>query len=108
MDDTSKKIRYAKNYGKIFREPTPCFIGRSDDTERLYKLEENRTQLIKEIAKEYQRLWTKRFGTEIDLWEEAIPQVLFDTLESMIGGHRAARAYIKYLEEKELKDESGT
>jgi len=57
--------------------PTNCFIGQSDETEKLYKLEKNRSIAINAAAEELKKVLNK-----VDYWHEAMPAALFAVLES--------------------------
>ena len=74
-------------------EPRAIMISRYEETERLYTLEHRRNELIKKCAKE----WMKVQECPADeFWERAIPQALFDILDSFGGGEVAAAAYLEH------------
>ena len=65
-------------------------IGRSEESDRLYALEEERNTIIKKCAEE----WSKLTDTpKEDYWTVAIPTALLDLLESF--GVDEARAACK-------------
>lgn len=73
-------------------KPSPIFIA--DGAKKLYKLEEKRAELIREIAKE----WSKVCEVpEHEFWTRAIPQAVYDTLGAY--GHEtsllAAEAHLE-------------
>ena len=74
-------------------KPRAYNIGRSAKTKKLYDLEEQRSQAIQKCAREWLVVVDKPSS---DFWSVAIPQVLFDTLESFVGGLEAAQAYVEY------------
>jgi len=61
----------------IIKIPKATFIGSSDETEKLYQLEQKINKLILEHANEL-----KRLGFGIDYWNELIPQSLIDILNN--------------------------
>ncbi len=85
-----------------FLWPRPMYIERSAETERLYKTEERRTKAILLCAKELQKLLNSR-GHHLDFWVEALPQVLFDILETFEGSaaYRAAKVFVDNHEKKD-------
>ena len=74
------------------KEPGQYRIGRNDETERLYELEDRLHQAVKAAAAE----WLKVTGEEGDLWSRGVAQALFDLLGSMQGGEEAARAFVAF------------
>jgi hypothetical protein len=59
--------------------PRSIFIGRGDDTQKLYGLEEKRKVLIQKCAEELQKLDIHE--NMADFWNCAMPQALYDVLE---------------------------
>jgi hypothetical protein len=72
--------------------PGPYRIGRNEETERLYDLEEQLHAAVKACATE----WLKVTKEDGDLWHRGIAQALFDLLGSMQGGEEAARAFVAF------------
>lgn len=66
--------------------PATIRIERGSATERLYKLEERRAELMKDIAREWLKVCrpdlAKNDAQDFELWTRAIPQTLLDTLEA--------------------------
>lgn len=78
----------------------PRLIRIGSSAQKLYNLEYKRSELIKECAKEWNKLASKHFGfdPEESIWKRAIPQVLFDILESFerSSSQLAAQAYLEH------------
>ena len=66
--------------------PRAIFISHNEDTEKLYELEAQRQNLIREIAEEWKRVQKKVNNIDVDIWKEAIPQALYDMLGSYGSG----------------------
>lgn len=70
--------------------PRHYYIGRHEETERLYQLEGTRSIAIRDVADEYAKVrgdgwsshtqWDSREGG--NYYQKTLPQVLFDTLNS--------------------------
>lgn len=75
-------------------KPSSQFVGRGDDTERLYGLERLRNDTILKCAVE----WSAICGvSDVEHWTRAVPQALFDTLSSF-GPRYAIAAAVAFLE----------
>lgn len=59
-------------------------IGRSDDTERLYQLEEKRDKAIRAAAEELLKVLLQfgAVGADARYFQDALPEALFNTLEA--------------------------
>lgn len=75
-----------------YRKPFKTFIG--SEARKLYRLEEKRNKLIIDTATELMNV----LGFT-ELWKEAIPQTLYDTLESF-DQEAAKLAAIAFLESR--------
>jgi hypothetical protein len=65
------------------REPTTGKIYRDERSEKLYRLESKRNDALRACAEELQVVWPKVWGQTLDsLWDDAMPQAIFDLLES--------------------------
>jgi hypothetical protein len=64
------------NYARI---PSPVRIGRSDETEELYRLEAERNRAINAVADERGKLANH---SKDGRWTHTMPQALLDVLES--------------------------
>ena len=76
--------------------PQRTFISAGKTSERLYKLEDKRSEAIKACAEE----WAKLMKVPEDrYWEQTLPQALFDTLESyeVAAAAIAAEQFLKQL-----------
>lgn len=74
--------------------PSPIVMGASDA--KLYRLEKMRNDLIDSCAEE----WSKRIGIDKSMyWTHAIPQALFDLLDSYGSAYSIAAA-VAYLESR--------
>lgn len=73
----------------------PEFIGRNDDTDKLYEKEHELSQQILSIAK-----WRTEHFKE-SFWTEALPQVLLNALNSFDpnASEVAAKSYLSKQEE---------
>ena len=75
-------------------------IPRDDESsEKLYRLEEKRNELIKRCAEE----WLKIVGlTKQDFWTKALPTALFDLLESfdLNASKAACEFFLKFHAER--------
>lgn len=74
--------------------PTLPHIGRNDDTEKLYAIEHERSEIIKKNGKELAKILGH---TEEEFWEKTMPEVLASTLDSYAPptGIAAALGYLK-------------
>ena len=90
------------------RTPAAWFFGTAQ-APRLYAIEERRSQLMRKCAKVWITAWNECFAkrmegvepideSDSDFWGVAMPQVLFDTLESYAPSvaRRAAVAWLQY------------
>lgn len=78
-------------------KPGRIYIGKSEQTEKLYELERRRGEAIRATATEWARFMREaRGGDELDFWGEAMPQQLFDILDTYADG--AVEAAIAFLE----------
>jgi hypothetical protein len=66
---------------KSYRKPRRNFIGRSKATEKLYRLEEKRSEIIKLCVEEYMKVTTSD-SDPMAFWAIGMPQGLFDVLEA--------------------------
>ena len=79
---------------KVYIEPGSHFISRSDETEKLYRLEEKRNVAIKDCATEWAKI---NAVPQEEFWTQSLPQALFDLLQSFDSkaAEMAALAYLK-------------
>jgi len=79
--------------------PTIMMIGRGPDTEKLYKLERQRQDIIGRCAKEWAEVMEV---PESEFWKRSLPQQLFDILESWerASAVAAAEAFLAYAKDK--------
>lgn len=93
-----EKIYLKEGYIK----PRTIMISRSRETEKLYNLEDKTHTFMRECAKE----WSKYLGINKGMyWKQAIPQILYDLLDSWDhkGAYLAARAYVEREEVRRKK-----
>jgi hypothetical protein len=81
-------------------KPRLFFIGNGEAYEKFLSLETSRNRTIEAAAKEWLKIavaneWITK-PEEKEFWNRAIPQQLFDTLESMQGGEEAAVGYVEH------------
>jgi hypothetical protein len=62
-----------------YTHPHQFYVPKAEETERLYSLEEKRSNIMKECAKEYSKVCSIPEG---EYWTRAIPQMLFDILDN--------------------------
>lgn len=67
-------------------------IGRSEETEKLYGMEDQLRRQVKACAAE----WLRVTGEPGTLWDRGVAQALFDLLANFEGGLEAARAYVAF------------
>lgn len=80
---------------KEYIKPTVIRIELTSETEKLYKLENERNGLIRTAAHE----WSTLMGVDkSEFWTRALPQQLFDLLESFDheASKVAAEAYLEF------------
>jgi len=79
---------------KEYVKPSLVRIERTNRTERLYTQEGKRNDLLIDAAREWLKVQEK---PEDALWNEAIPQALYDLLESFDpqASELAAQAYLE-------------
>ena len=80
-------------------KPQEQFIGQGKVTKRLYELEAKRTDAIRKCAWEWALLNQLDPSDQAIYWRRAIPQALFDTLNSYstATGVIAAEAFLEML-----------
>lgn len=85
---------------KKYKKPELIFIGH--DAEKLYSLENDRNESIKKCAEEWLNVQNL---SKYDFWKVAIPQALFDVLESFDtrAAYLAAKSFIEYAETKKAE-----
>lgn len=90
------KIRSAVEMLPNYKPPQSIFIGGS--ARKLYQAEERRSTAIKTCATEYCRLAELDHKDQIVFWKTAIPQALFDTLDSFetSASITAAKAFLEH------------
>lgn len=79
---------------KVYMKPMPLRLERQERTEELYRLEHQRNEAIIGAARE----WAKYMGVQKkEFWTRALPQQLFDLLDSFEHGasRMAAEAYLE-------------
>lgn len=77
-----------------YTKPTPCFIGDSAGSRKLYAAEAKRSVLIGQCAAE----WSKIMGVDkAEYWKRAIPQALYDIFDGYEMGAAvvAAEAFLE-------------
>jgi len=80
-----------------YRKPVGTWVGKNEETERLYELEEERDKAFKAAAKELQKIMKfKHF------WQVAVPEALLSMLEGWDHNAAAlgAQAYLEKLEHR--------
>lgn len=82
-----------------YRSPVPLRIGREPGTEGLYAAEHKVHERLQDVGEEWKRVTG---NTEFKFFQEVLPQVLFDLLDSYDtkAAYTAAKAYIKHVEDK--------
>lgn len=58
------------------------YIGKSEATEKLYKLEEAATKAVRAAAEELKQVLQNELGEEVDIYEVAIPETLATICQS--------------------------
>lgn len=87
-----------------YKMPTSPRIGRIRETEKLYRIEDKRNDLITESAEELKELYAhsnleNHRHMYQDIWKEAIPEQLRNVLESF-DTNASILAAVSFLESK--------
>lgn len=92
-------MQYSTKINPQYKKPSGVFIGRGDNTEQLYRLEEKRSQAIRAAA---QSLGKVLGFDEKEFWTRTLPEELYNILESY-DVDAAKVAAIAYLERHGFK-----